>query len=235
MKGNTETVTTQIKSMLEQNPLLTAKKLCILAGLDYTHYGNYVNKVKSLWKYYHENRRGPNCPVDVHCWRGFGYVPLGVEVALPLEGWQATRARNHMLVFKNWLGRLELFGTGRVNLYVRKPASLGKAYQLFCDGFFKNGAISDVKVLEACLKGIRFKSAHFVFETKQRLPQLTIRLFDESNGVTVKVGDRSHPNSVEVVAGFMDWAERLERKFDGLFEDRERVRPELSKGSDYVS
>ncbi|MCJ7424702.1 hypothetical protein MUP01_10620 [Candidatus Bathyarchaeota archaeon] len=48
MKGNTETVTTQIKSMLEQNPLLTAKKLCILTGLDYSRYGNYVNKIKSL-------------------------------------------------------------------------------------------------------------------------------------------------------------------------------------------
>lgn len=225
MKGNTETLTAQIKNELEQNPLLMPKKLCILIGLDYTHYGNYVNKVKSLWKYYHENRRGSNCPNDVHCWRGFAFVPLGVRVALPLDGWMSTRARNRMLLFRNGLGRLELFGTGRVNLYVRKPASLGKAYQLFCDGFFKTGVITDVKVLEGCLKSVRFKSAHFVFETKQRLPRLTIRLFDESNGVTVKVGDRSHPNSVEVVAGFMDWAERLERKFDGLFEVKEGFKP----------
>lgn len=225
MKGNTETVTAQIKNELEQNPLLTAKKLCFLTGLDYHRYGNYVNKVKSVWKYYHENGRGSNCPKDVHCWRGFGYVPLGVEVVLPLEGWQATRARNHMLVFKNGLGRLELFGTGRVNLYVRKPATLGKAYQLFCDGFFKTGVISDVKVLEACLKSVRFKSAHFVFETKQRLPPLTISLFEGSNGITVKVGDRSHPNSIEVVAGFMDWAERLERKFDGLATFQDKVKP----------
>jgi len=228
MKGNSETLSTQIKSELEQNPLLTAKKLCFLMGLDYTRYCNYVNKVKSLWKYYHEKGQGSKCPDDVHCWRGFGYVPLDVRASIAhaiVEGWQSTRARNRMLLFKNGLGRLELFGTGRVNLYVRKPASLGKAYQLFCDGFFKTCVITDVKVLEACLKGIRFKSAHFVFETKQRLPQLTIRLFDESNGVTVKVGDRSHPNSVEVVAGFMDWAERLERKLDGLFEFNEKVKP----------
>lgn len=225
MKGNTETLTTQIKSELEKNPLLTAKKLCIFLALDYDRYGNYVNKVKSVWKYYHENGRGSNCLSDVHCWRGFGYVPLGVRVVLPLDGWVATRARNRMLVFKSGLGRMELFETGRVNLYVRKPATLGKAYQLFCDGFFKTGVISDVKVLETCLKGIRFKSAHFVFETKQRLPSLTISLFDKSNGITVKVGDRSHPNSIEVIAGFMDWAERLERKFDGLFEAKEGFKP----------
>ncbi|MCJ7424703.1 hypothetical protein MUP01_10625 [Candidatus Bathyarchaeota archaeon] len=152
-------------------------------------------------------------------------MPLDVQVPVETDGWVTTRARNRMLLFKNGLGRMELFETGRVNLYVRKPATQGKAYQLFCDGFFKTQVISDVKVLEACLKSIRFKSAHFVFETKQRLPPLTIRLFDESNGVTVKVGDRSHPNSVEVVAGFMDWAERLERKFDGLFEVKAGFKP----------
>jgi len=229
MKGNTETLTAQIKNELDQNPLLTAKKLCIFIGLDYTHYGNYVNKVKSLWKYYHEKGRGSNCLSDVHCWRGFGYVPLDIQEHIqghmPLEGWQTTRARNRMLVFRDGLGRLELFETGRVNLYVRKPATLGKAYQLFCNGFFKIGVISDVKVLEVCLKSIRFKSAHAVFETKQRLPPLTINLFDKSNGITIKVGDRSHPNSVEVIFSFVDWAERLERKFDGLFDLREGFKP----------
>jgi len=222
MKGNSETLTQQIKNELEKNPLLTAKKLCILIGLDYSKYANYVNKVKSNWKYYHKNRQGSICPSDVHCWRGFAYVPCGLKVG---EGWNLTRARNRMLLFRNGLGRMELFETGRVNLFVRKPASLGKAYQLFCDGFFKTQAITDVKVLEACLKGLRFKSAHAVFETKQRLPQLTIGLFDASNGITIKVGDRSHQNSVEVVFSFMDWAERLERKFDSLTEFPKEVRP----------
>jgi hypothetical protein len=221
MKGN---IADKVRTELDKNPLLTAKKLCIFIGLDYRYYGNYVNKLKSKWKYYHENRQGSNCLSGVHCWRGFTFVPLGVQVAIPLEGWTETRAKNRMLVFRSGLGRMELFETRRVNLFVRKPASLGKACQLFCDGFFKTGVISDVKVLEGCLKGIRFKSAHFVFDTKMRLPQVTINLFDSSNGVTVKVGDRSHPNSVEVIAGFMDWAERLERKFDVLTEFQEKFK-----------
>jgi len=229
MKGNSPNLTEEIKSELEKNPLLTAKNLCVIIGLDYKRHGNYVNKVKSLWKYYHQNRQGSMCPSDVHCWRGFTYVgrELGLLVGkLGLaSGWSVTRARNHMLVFRNVLGRLELFGTGRVNVFVRKPGSFGRAYQLFCDGFFKTGVISDIKVLEACLAGLRFKSAHFVFETKERLPELTVSLFSETNGVTVKVGDRSHPNSVEVIAGYMNWAERLERKFDGLFHAGQGVKP----------
>jgi hypothetical protein len=36
-------------------------------------------------------------------------------------------------------------------------------------------------------------------------------LFAESNGVIIKVGDVSHPNSVEVVSCYPDWAERNER------------------------
>lgn len=229
MKGNTASLSEQIKTELEKNPLLTAKNICVLKGWNYQHLGNYVNKIKSVWKYYHPEGQGVKCLSGVHCWRGFTYVAreLGLLVAKLdyASGWVCTRARNRMVVFRNPLGRMELFGTGRVNVFVRKPGSLGKAYQLFCDGFFKTGVISDIKVLEACLAGLRFKSAHFVFDTKERLPQLTVSLFSESNGVTVKVGDRSHPNSVEVIAGYMDWAERLERKFDGLLEGKQAMKP----------
>jgi hypothetical protein len=35
-----------------------------------------------------------------------------------------------------------------VNLFVRKPANLGEAYQLVCNGFSFTGLITDVKVLE---------------------------------------------------------------------------------------
>jgi hypothetical protein len=35
------------------------------------------------------------------------------------------------------------------------------------------------------------------------------RAFAKSNGVVIKVGDASHPNAVEVVTCYPDWAERL--------------------------
>jgi hypothetical protein len=76
--------------------------------------------------------------------------------------------------------------------------------------------ITDVKVLEGVLASVRFKGAHYVFPTEERLPRLTINLFAKSNGVIIKVGDTSHPNSVEVVVCYPDWAERNERLFEEL-------------------
>jgi hypothetical protein len=99
---------------------------------------------------------------------------------------------------------------------VRKPANLGRAYQLVCNGFSFTGLITDVKVLEGVLAGVRFKGAHYVFEVEQRLPRLVIDLFAKSNGVVVKVGDASHPNAVEVVCCYPDWAERNERMLEEI-------------------
>ena len=219
----------QVFRELEKNPLLTAKPLCKILNLPFPRYRKYVTKTKFEWRNTHIEERGSNLS-EVHAWRGFTYV----TAILPrlVEGWLQSSSRNRFLLFKNGLGRLMWFGTGRVNLYVRKPASLGKACQLFCDGFFKTGLITDVKVLEACLHGVRFKSAHFVFATNQRLPKLTIGLFDESNGVTIKVGDRSHPNSIEAIVSYMDWAERLEFKMDRFLgsEENGKVRSDIGLG-----
>jgi hypothetical protein len=103
-----------------------------------------------------------------------------------------------------------------VNLYVRKPANLGRAYQLVCNGFSFTGLITDVKVLEGVLTGVKFKGAHYVFETEHRLPRLVIDLFTKSNGVVIKVGDASHPNGIEVLTCYPDWAERNEKVLDEI-------------------
>ncbi|MDH5782080.1 MAG: hypothetical protein OEZ35_00215 [Candidatus Bathyarchaeota archaeon] len=146
-------------------------------------------------------------------------MPGWVDRGKALEvGWIETRARNRWLLWKDRLGRLQWFETDRVNLYVRKPANLGKAYQLVCNGFSFTGLITDMKVLEQVLQSVRFKGAHFVFDTKERLPYLVIDLFKKSNGVVIKVGDRTHPTGVEVIASYMDWAERNERLAEQLIE-----------------
>jgi len=144
-------------------------------------------------------------------------VPIGVDRVRALEvGWVKSKARNRWLLWRDRLGRLQWFETGRVNLYVRKPANLGRAYQLVCNGFSFTGLITDVKVLEGVLAGVRFKGAHYVFDTKQQLPKLVIDLFAKSNGIIVKVGDTSHPNAVEVVCCYPDWAERNERTLEEI-------------------
>jgi len=93
---------------------------------------------------------------------------------------------------------------------VRRPANLGKAYQLVCNGFSFTGLLTDLKAIEQVLAGVRFKGAHYVFITEQRLPRLTIDLFAKSNGVIIKVGDVSHPSGVEIIATYPDWAEKNE-------------------------
>jgi hypothetical protein len=139
-------------------------------------------------------------------------VPAGVRRDLAINvGWISRRARNRWLLWKDRLGRLQWFETGRVNLYVHRPANLGKAYQLVCNGFSFTGLLTDVKVIEQILASVRFKGAHYVFNAGQRLPRLVVDLFARSNSIIVKVGDTSHPNGVEIISCYPDWAERNER------------------------
>ncbi len=68
-----------------------------------------------------------------------------------------------------------------------------------------------------------------MFNTEQRLPRLVIDLLARSNGVIIKVGDASHPNEVEVVSCYPDWAERNERLPQNL---REFLRLNLCEKND---
>jgi hypothetical protein len=109
-----------------------------------------------------------------------------------------------------------------------------------CNGFSFTGLITDVKVLEEILCGIRFKGAHYVFPVGHHLPRLTIDLFQKSNGVIIKVGDCSHPGCLEVLVTYPDWAERNERLLEQLSRVLQRVfEPpaslQLKSGIDYIS
>jgi len=70
--------------------------------------------------------------------------------------------------------------------------------------------ITDVRVLEGVLAGVKFEEAHCVFEIEHRLPRLIVNLFAKSNGIVIKVGDASHPEAVEIATCYPDWAERNE-------------------------
>ena len=196
----------QVFRELEQNPLNTAKNLAKLLNLPYGKYRNYLTRLRSEWKYYHENERGSKCS-DFHCYKASVKL-AGVELpdrGLALGvGWSMSKARNRFLVFRERLGRVVWFETGRVSLFVRRPGNLGKAKQLFCDAFVNTGLLTDFKVLNPVLERIGPRSCHFPYETSQRLPRLEIRDFVESHGILIKVGDRSHPNAVEVIAEFTD-------------------------------
>jgi hypothetical protein len=163
------------------------------------YYQGYLRKLKYDWKCYHPKQQGSirSVPDDVH--NAFFVGKLNF-----ISGWVETRSRNHFLLFKSRLGRIRFFRTGTVELYVRKPANLGKAMQLFCDGFTKNRVVTDILDIESFQKSLRIRGFHAVFNTDERLPYLKIPLFKGSNGIEVLLGDRTHPNSVELVVNYLD-------------------------------
>jgi len=237
-----DTIKASVFKLLEKNPLLTAQPICKILSLPYRDYQNYVSKLRSEWRFLPKNERGSKC--SLHGWRGWCYLPDGAPGGIRTRavdlGWVASKARNRWFLWKDRLGRLQWFETGRVNLYVRKPANLGKAYQLICNGFSFTGLITDIKVLEQVLSSVRFKGAHYVFPVGQRLPKLMIDLFQKSNGIIIKVGDVTHPDSLEVIAVYPDWAERNERLFEQLNDVLKRLfEPsgslQVKRDVDYVS
>lgn len=208
--SETPSIRKQVFKILKENPLLTAQPICILLELPYEHYGKYVANLRSYWRSHYRSEQGSMCS-SVHGWRGWCRVPEGLDRRGAVErGWLLTRSRNRFLLWKERLGRLRWFETDRVNVYVRKPANLGRAYQLVCNGFSFTGLISDLNVLNRLLKSVRFKGQNYVFDTGQRLPYLKVTLFKDSNGVEFVLGDKSHPTSLEARVMLPDWAERNE-------------------------
>jgi len=214
---------------LDKNPLLKPKQLCKLLDLNYEDYRNYVTKLRSDWKYYSRNRRGLK-PLKFHNWRGWVYLPKVVDlkdvdvrrVAVG-QGWRVTKAKNRMLVWRDENGQLEWFETGRVNLWIRKPANLGKACQLLSNGFFKTALIYDIRVFTPFLKTIRFKGASATVDLGERLPYSRIEFLKDSNGVVVTLGDRSHPTSVEIDFYLPKWAERMEQTVTSFVNTLEKM------------
>ena len=207
----------QVFAQLDKNPLLTSKPLCKLLGLNYRVHRHYIDNLRTQWKYHYKNEQGSKC--SSHCVRGWVKVFDWVDRDLALRvGWRLTGARNRWLLWRDRLGRLQWFESGRVSFWVRAPASLGKVKQLLCNGFAWTGLIEDNAAMARVLDEVRFKGAHDVWPTSQRLPAMRITKYAHSNGVIIKVGDRTHPHAVEVEFTYPDWAERTEELLKSLTE-----------------
>lgn len=209
-----ESIKAQVEKLLKKNPMLTAKPLCKILGLDFKQYGNYIRQIKHNWKRYSINEQGKKGLLDgkFKNWQGFVYIPPFVDVKNAVGcGWIQTKARNKWLLWKSKLGRLEWHpNTRRVKIWIKKPASPGKTNQLLCDAFYNTGLIYELGILEALLDHVRFKRATYILETSARLPYFKIGFLKDSNGVIIKGGDRSHPNAIEVNYFFPDWGEKAE-------------------------
>jgi hypothetical protein len=220
-QSNVTNLRQQVFKLLDQNPLLTAKSLAKQLDLSKEqtkYYQGYLRKLKYDWKHDHKKQLGSirSVPDDLHRAFFVGKLNLSIDRLDGVGGWSRTRSKNHFRLFRNQLGRIRFFGTGTVELYVRKPANLGKAMQLFCDGFTKNRVVTDILVIEAFQKSLRIRGFHAVFNTDERLPYLKIPLFKGSNGIEVILGDRTHPNSAELIVNYMDQVEQARNLIEEL-------------------
>jgi len=184
-------------------------------------YGQYMRNLKAQWRRNYVFGLGSRVhgkPESFHRARGWVYVDrlnLSREKAVG-AGWVESRNRNRALIWKRdrlSLGRMEWHcKTGRVSLFVRQPppATKGRVYQLFCNGFSMNGLISDMAILDVVLKSIRLKGASAVWDLGVKVPYFVIDLFKMSNGVVIKGGDLSHPTGIEVEFCLPDFQEKAE-------------------------
>jgi hypothetical protein len=209
--SDSKTIRHSVFALLKENPSFSPKMICAKLHLSYVIYGGYINNLKSYWKSHYQFERGSNCS-SVHFWHGWCCVPSYVDRDLALKvGWERTKAKNRWILWrdKSKIGRMMWFESGRVNLYVRSPVHLGRVNQLICNGFSFTDLILDDKIMQKVLTTIHPSGAHYVFEIGYPLPKKTIKYFEKSHGLTIKIGDTSHPKAVEVESSIPEWAEKL--------------------------
>lgn len=200
---------------LNENELITAKEICKNLGINYERHKRTVWNYCSEWRTSLRKGKG-STPQNfrLHKPRAWVYVDrLGLKFEeLESYGWTETKMTNGAFMFRSpEIGVMWLFpSTGRVSLQIRKPYNRGRFLQLFCNGFSMNGLISDMKILDGLLQSIRFKGAHAVFPTDEKLPYMVIDAFKLSNGIVIRIGDKSHRRGVEVEFCYPNFAEKAE-------------------------
>jgi hypothetical protein len=235
-----DSIRQRVFAILDKNPTLKPQEIIILLNSEpgkFTGPPGTVRTYRAQWKREYRNRHSLKCLNFHHC-RGFLYMLKSVDRAAFVAGgpyipasrdnrafaWNISRAKNGMYVFKvAGLGRVEWFGTGRVNFWVKKPGTWGRVKTLLAYAFHRTGAIANVEVFDLWANTARFKGAHLTIDTGERLPYHRVDILKESNGTVFKMGDASHPTSFEIEFSYPNWAERLERLAENTTGLLERV------------
>jgi len=229
-----ESIRHQTFRLLDKNHELKAKMLCKLIELPYQKYGNTIKEYRKQWKRQYQNGSGLN-GLSFHAVKYYLYALKSIDrdAALKSGVWQQSKARNRCLIFKEkQLGRITWFETGRVNVWIKKPATKGKMIQLLAYGFCWTGLIKDDDAFKLWVNSARPKGAHLVNDLGERLPYSRMDFLKEGLGVIVKTGDVSHPSGVEIEFVYPRWAERNEllfKRFSGLMERLFTSKPVLKR------
>lgn len=217
----------QVFKLLDKDPLLKPKKICKLLDLNYKERGAVVTQYKKQWKKEYASQRGliRSCPDDVHnaFYKGKLVGVDGLIGRLRRENfsvWKLSRAKNRYWIFKSKLGRVRFFETGTVELWVRKPASGGKAMQLFSHAFTWTKLVDSISAVEAFQKTL-MRKMHTLFDYGQRVPYMKVTAFQGTHKFTYVSGDKSHPTCAEFMFEYhaeVDSARRLFDQMQSFFE-----------------
>ncbi len=212
--------------VLDEDPQLAGKKLAKILDIPSSEYENekrYLKKLKHDWLSNYPKQRGSirSYPDDVHNAFFRGELPVGVVGVVREElfevwgragvdrwlfpsypgardGWKFVRkAPNRYLLFKSGQGRIRFFQNGTVEIFVRKPASMGKCMQVFCDAFYKTGLLSEDSKVDDSFKKTLATRMHATFDVGRKLPYMKIVAFQDTHNFSFVSGDRTHPTSFE--------------------------------------
>ena len=214
----------RVFKLLDKDPLLKPKEICkLLDGTDYKQNGEVVTQYKKQWKKEYKSQRGliRSCPDDVHNafykgeLKGVKDVLCRLPSLVSISNWKPTRAKNRYWVFKSDLGRIRFFETGTVELWVRKPASDGKAMQLFSHAFTWTKLVDSISVVEDFQKTL-MRKMHTLFDYGQRVPYMKVTAFQGTHKFTYVSGDKSHPTCGEFMFEYHAEVEGARRLFEQI-------------------
>lgn len=192
-------------------------EICKILRVSHKDHGPTVQQYRQQWKREYKKGLGLKA-LKFHNARGWIYALKMVERELALKrGWEETRSRSHMIVWnmdKLKLGRLEWFPTGRINFWIRKPATWGKVKQLLSNAFSWNSLIVDPQIFGIWVNTARFKGAHATYDYGEKVPYARIDFLKEALGVVIKTGDISDPTCLEIEFVYPDWAEKIEKRLE---------------------
>jgi len=207
--SDTTTLKERVFLKLDKYPNISPKELCNLLGLNYRKYGGSVRSYKYQYRKRESKNRQVLKSLNYHNVRYFGYALKSIDRDLGVTvGWKETKAKNRMLTWKNKLGRIEWFETGRINAWIKKPATLGKMKQLLADAYFRTGLVFDINIFGEWVENFRLKGFHLVLDTGEQLPYAKISNLKNDTGVVATIGDASHRTGLELQVVLPDWREK---------------------------
>lgn len=230
--SDTSTLKAQVFEKLRQNPSLTPLNLCKLLDIDYKKYGHYVRNLRSEWQCHSEDRLDPKC-LSFHNVHGVASAKCANREKALSCGWLLTKAKNHMLLWKESLGRLEWHVNGTVSVFVRSPKR-GHANQLLANAFSKNGLVEDFSLFDGIVSSLMFRGASLVVDVGVRLPRRRVDFLRESNGIELITGDSSHPTGIEVSFWRPGYFEKAIKTVEGYKRLLESLSTAQGSAVDYV-